>query len=177
MYKLRKEKFMKRAFFILFTVCILILSLSCKGEPGADAYATEFPGGTLTINLANTSAETDIVIVFDLDAAVLDGGEVLAVIPVGQYSHMPVTGGNDVIQQSITWYAPNVPAGQYFVYCWADLDGDGTINGTEETTIEVFSPGGEYTYSGGFITAPGEPQLVPNYQFWDDFAPDIHFDI
>ena len=66
--------------------------------------------------------------------------------------------------------------GSYYVYAWADLNGDSVIDTSpsEATATMLYDPQGILTLPGGLsgdITSTSI--LMPNYTFWEDFAPQI----
>ena len=142
-------------------------------------YYSEYPGGTVAVDLSGTTDTTALIIAFDEDEWVMSGNEYIKEINAGIYNTARST-----IRQSFTWYAPEVPVGTYYVYCWADLNGNGTLDmGTDDAYVDLFSPAGEYVYNNQVmpygiiaVTLTGI-DLHPNYEFWEDFAPDIHFDL
>ena len=131
------------------------------------------------------SADSVLRICFDPDEFVLSGNEITVDIPLEEY----IIYGNQV-DRTIYWRAPGVPPGDYFVYAWTDLNGNGIMDAGSPSEklqgpVVLYNP--FYFYGASLdayidftdmeIKANDLPELAPNYTFWEDFASEIDFEI
>ena len=150
------------------------------GPAGADGADGEdggnIPGGTLTLSISYGGIATSSSIVhicFDPDIYITDDDETMLTFSIADYF------GDNGVSYTVTWRAPDVMVGSYFVYTWIDFDGNSVMDTTpndERNFVTVFDLSGtlEATSTPGEITNnTGDSILIPNYTFWDDFAPQI----
>ncbi len=146
-----------------------------NGEDGEDGG--NIPGGTLRIELSSgepVTSSTLVHICFDTDTIIMSGGESIVTIPVADYYS---SAGS--VFYCVTWHAPDVTPGSYYVYAWIDFNGDlvfDTVTTPWETDyVFLYDPEGALSAlsTPGEITNPDFDILLPNYTFWDDFAAQI----
>lgn len=163
-----KSKIEKRVLVIVMAVLLLAVFSGCSfftGPAGEDGG--NVPGGTVTvlIDSALFTPETTIRIVFDENTLVLNGSEAFVNLPLADYI------GSGYL--TLTWKAPDLNPGSYYVYYWVDLDGDRTINGDESS--DVYHPGNDYSINVSLtpmeIVSSSGYKLFPNYTSTVDFAP------
>jgi hypothetical protein len=151
---------------IAFTGCDLFTGPA--GEDGVNGG--NIPGGFIQVQASTLIPASEVLIIFDPDNAILSGNESTVVIPVGDYQ---VAGGLD---WRFSWRAPNVNPGNYFIYFWIDINGNGIIDSVnEESSFVLYDPDNYYFLEG---SPPGSigfeiPLEIPNYTFWSDFAPQL----
>jgi len=149
------------------------------GDAGpAGSNGGNIPGGVLNISTyfgAWPETTPLLHICFDPDATILDGSESIVAIPISDYID-----DSGWLSYSITWRAPDVAPGAYFVYVWLDSNGDSAFQKDTEN-ITLYDP--RYVLNIATeeefwqITNPDSTILLPNYTFWDDFAAQIDFTI
>ena len=160
---------MKSGIFFILTILCLI-SAGCSGPEGE--AGNNVPGGTMAITeYGGADPDTRVVIAFDPDEIADSGNETLVVYPMAGYL--------DGVQINITlsWSAPNVVPGTYYVYAWIDFTGNTLLNdeGFAADEVFVFDYTSDYAYDEVDRIESNNLNLSPNYTFWEDFAPDIDF--
>lgn len=153
-------------YLILF--CLLAMN-SCR-------IKQVVPGGILTVYMnpgSSPQSSATVWIVLDTDENMTNGNEEYKVsVPIGQF-----ISGN-AIHHTMTWHAPDVPPGSYYVYAWVENDNDGILESDDpylDGDVFVFDPSGDYSFSNEepYIINSTLGILQPNYTFWRDSAPDI----
>ncbi len=156
---------------VLLTITGLILCLTVL----TSCYLkTVVPGGIMDFSSNNLSADSSLVITFDRDIYINNGGEVHTFVPLSPY-----TDGGDTAEYYIPWQAnSDLEPGSYYVYFWVDFDGSGTINLNEEAYNMVIYPSADYInydytdINNMYLYRDGP--LTYTYRYWKDTAPDIN---
>lgn len=177
-----KRKYEKKVLplFILILLFTIVL-VGCDyftgpaGKDGLDGIdgvdGGNVPGGFLDVFVYSGSLEqgAQVRIVFDPDTTILNGNETIEIIPLADYIEI------GSINEPLSWHAPEVVPGSYYIYAWIDYEGDGLID-TLQTSEGTFSVFGSFS-----IDTAGTPWIIndslnrPNYTFFDDFAPQVDF--
>lgn len=151
------------------------------GADGADGTAGEpggnVPGGVLNMSFGDSiTVDTVVRICFDPDQFILSGNETTVDVPLVDY----LDGGS--VNFAVTWHAPAVTPGSYYVYAWVDLNGDSIMDAfpNEQDPTVIYDPlaevsGPVYSLNFGSGQIEAGAVLMPNYTFWNDYASEINF--
>jgi len=175
---------------LLLTLLFFPLIFSCElGPAGTDGLdgidglnSKTVPGGTITLSVTNGGsfpppADASVIVMFDTDPQVCTGDEQYVQIQFDNYR----TAGNE-IEVTLTWYAPDIEPGTYFVYAWIELTGDATLNDSfpENEDVWVFDPSGAYNFYNGENRIDSSGSLsppAPNYTVSDQYTPQLHISL
>ena len=191
-----KKSLLKTIVLLLAACLVLLIAVGCdnligpEGPAGADGAtgATgetgpagedggNIPGGIVFFNIptGGLASESSLIqISFDPDRYVMDGDETTVSIPIADY--FPSLGAG--AYYSLTWHAPDVVPGSYFVYAWLDFNGDSLFDAADADCLTLYNPRNNLNIDATSINNPDATDIIPpNYTFWEDFAAQIDFEM
>ena len=173
---------MNKRMRVIFTFSVLA---AVAGLTGCSLFSdVELPGavpsGFVYLDFSyesGFSSDSRLWIAFDPDTNISDGDEYTLSMPLGDYLYS--TDGYD-IHVVLPWSAPDVPVGNYYVYCWIDVTADGQMDAAEaQNYAALHGASVGYELSTELMTivhnSVDYPETFPTFRVDGGPAPQIDF--
>jgi hypothetical protein len=157
---------------IVFVLLLLLISCNWFNPEEPGVISTDV-GGTALVSFNAADADNALSIAFDPDRSVNSGNEVIVSISMDPYRD------GSFVDAFFTWVATDVPSGDYYVYAWYDIDGDGVLDsGSEGSNVYVFDDRNLLNYDNSAKEIMGDvPVIYPNYTKTDYFSYDLDIEV